>query len=338
MFIVPGRRMSKVQQKNLAPYLGGALVVLGIVLSAALLERIVLPDGTLVGTTRRAAAWGFCRVVLIAIGAYVLLRRPKLFLIHICAFAIMAMVSAVCGAVILQLFYRPPPVLCGWKAFAVPSEQNQVGFRGRLIEYSPEDFVVLLLGDSNVEAMALPIEAMPERRLEAHLKSLGKPAKVFSIGAGGYGQDQQLLALQEYLQKYRVDLVVLWQTPANDVWNNLFKTHMVNGNPKPTFWLEGGKLHGPSEALGQRMADSRIVVEALRQRIFDLARRDKDWSKHCLQRTFPWIITKGLSSPNGKSAGIVTTSICAAKTFRPKRTISPLLSPLEVHARSTAWI
>ena len=98
----------------------------------------------------------------------------------------------------------------------------------RKIGYSSDDFVVLLLGDSQVEAMALPFDAMPERLLESALQGRGRHVRVFSVGTGGYGQDQELLALEEYFRTNRADLVVLWQTQSNDIWNNLFKTHMLN--------------------------------------------------------------------------------------------------------------
>jgi hypothetical protein len=147
---------------------------------------------------------------------------------------------------------------------------------------------VLLLGDSQVEATAVPLDEMPEQRLEAHLKSIGRTAKVFSVGAGAYGQDQELLALQQYFTRYRANLVVLWQTPVNDIWNNVFKTHMASRNPKPTFWLDGSQhLCGPSEQLGQPLADSRIVVVSLWQRLFGLPWRDKNWENRLPEPYIP---------------------------------------------------
>jgi hypothetical protein len=107
------------------------------------------------------------------------------------------------------------------------------------------------------------------------------------VGAGGYGQDQELLALQEYFQKYRADLVLLWQTPGNDVWNNLFNTQIINHNPKPTFWLEGGKLCGPTEGLCQPLASSRMAIVSLWQRVFSLPRREKRWEQRLPQPYVP---------------------------------------------------
>ena len=71
--------------------------------------------------------------------------------------------------------------------------------------------------------------------------------KVFSLGSLGYGNDQELLALQEYFREFRADKVVLWQTFNNDVWNNMFHTNMPkDGNMKPTFLLIKGQLVGPN--------------------------------------------------------------------------------------------
>ncbi|HYL81733.1 MAG TPA: hypothetical protein VEU07_13015, partial [Candidatus Acidoferrum sp.] len=161
-------------------------------------------------------------------------------------------------------------------------EKNQLGFRGQRIEYGPGDLVVVLLGDSQAEAVfCCPFEAMPERRLEEYLaRPVGRPVKVFTLGATGYGQDQQLLVLQEYYARYRADLVLLWETPVNDVWNNLFPTHWpANGAPKPTFWVERGTLEGPSEQMGESIATSPIAAVTLWKRALSPLRRDEAWEK-----------------------------------------------------------
>jgi hypothetical protein len=274
------QKMAERRRRSFAVPIGCFLVGLAVLLSGTVLESTILPAGTIVGTARRAAVLGLCRILLAAAGAYFLVRRPRVTAIHLSALLPGGLLAGIAGAVLLQVAYVPPPIVCGWRSFAPAAEQNQLGYRGRKIAYSPDDYVVVLLGDSQVEAMALPFDEMPERRLEAYLDSPKQKAKVFSLGAGGYGQDQELLALQDYFQRYRADLVVLWQTPSNDIWNNVFKTHMANRNPKPTFWLEeSGKLHGPSEGLGQPLANSRIVVASLWQRAFGLPWRDKSWER-----------------------------------------------------------
>jgi hypothetical protein len=124
-------------------------------------------------------------------------------------------------------------------------EANQFGFRGRKIEYSDEDYVVLLVGDSQVEAAASYFEELPETILERYLKTITqKNVRVFSIGASGWSQDQQLLALREYFQRFRANLVVLWHTPINDFWENAFPdrspqdTQDGAGHLKPVFFLD----------------------------------------------------------------------------------------------------
>ncbi len=151
---------------------------------------------------------------------------------------------------VLQLVDWPRAPISGWKGDEIPAVMsNQLGYRGHPIEYGPDDYVIVLLGDSQVHAIACAYDWMPERRLEHHLKSLGKQVRVVTIGAPGWGQDQQLLGLKDYFAKYRADLVLVWQSPVNDVWNNIFPTHIPrNGRRKPTYWLEGDKLCGPTES------------------------------------------------------------------------------------------
>jgi hypothetical protein len=94
---------------------------------------------------------------------------------------------------------------------------------------------------------------MPERRLEHHLRERsGRPVRAFSVGASGYGQDQELLALRRYLRRYRADHVVVWLTLNNDVKDNTWPTFgAIDGRPKPTFWLEEGE---PGPSSGRRLA------------------------------------------------------------------------------------
>jgi len=150
---------------------------------------------------------------------------------------------------LLQLIDKPfyrEEVRVGWKYQGNESHVNQVGYRGQNIDYSDDDFVIVLLGDSQVEAEAMTPENMAEKILEGYLKDSIPNVKVFSLGSGGQGNDQQMEALQEYFKTYRADAVLQWFTPENDVWNNLFPTHIPqDGQPKPTYRLENGALAGP---------------------------------------------------------------------------------------------
>ena len=189
--------------------------------------------------------------------------------------------SLIVGEIALKIIKHPPLLRSGWKYEGTRFERNELRFRGQLIEYEDDDFVIVLLGDSQVEALACAYKWMPERRLQHHLNSLGKKVKVFSVGTGGYGQDQQLLALEEYYQQYRADLVLLWQTPPNDIWNNMFPTHWPkNGTLKPTFWLENGELQGPSETIIREVIPSSRLVLLWRNIFKSPLKRDDEWEKY----------------------------------------------------------
>lgn len=150
---------------------------------------------------------------------------------------------------LLTIFDLPKPIQIGWRFDGDATEGNEMGFRGQKISYSPQDFVIVLLGDSQVEALGCSYYWMPERCLEKNLQQIAsRPIKVFSLAHQGYGQDQELLILREYFTRYRADAVIVWETPNNDIWNNLFITQNLTslGGPKPTFWLKNGSLCGPT--------------------------------------------------------------------------------------------
>lgn len=195
-------------------------------------------------------------------------------------------VALVLAEAALRLLDLPARPVSGWKcSAAVPEEQrNQLSYRGRSIGYGEGDLVVLLVGDSQVEAVHCDFPSMPEVLLEGYLaRGLDCEVRVFSLAAPGYGQDQEYFALKQYFQRYRADLVVLWETPANDVWNNIFPTHWpgtTDGWPKPTFWLEGDSLAGPSEDPGDPIALPGPRLWWLARRILGLPwGRDAAWEE-----------------------------------------------------------
>jgi len=159
--------------------------------------------------------------------------------------------ATVISEIMLQLLDFPARYVSGWLRCesTSPGQCNSLGYRGKEISYSSDDFVVLLVGDSEVYAPAIPFEQRPENRLEHHLKNYRNKVRVFTIGDMGYGQDQQYLALKKYFKKYRADLVLLMFTERNDVEDNMFPTSGLNHTIKPTFWLENGQLKGPTQGL-----------------------------------------------------------------------------------------
>jgi hypothetical protein len=193
-------------------------------------------------------------------------------------------ITAICFEAVLRVIDYPKPVISGWKTLdSYKSERHQLGFRGQPISYQDDDFVIVLVGDSQVEAKACAFGWMPEQRLQAYLNSTGKKVKVFSLGGPATGQDQQLLSLREYYQKFRADLIILWFTPANDVWNNTFPSGTPDDRaPKPTFWLQNGQLRGPTELTGEPIRESpALKIMLLWRKLFPVS-REKEWARSIL--------------------------------------------------------
>lgn len=138
----------------------------------------------------------------------------------------------------------------GWTYRSNNSEAedfNQYGFRGKPIPPGKKAHQkwILLLGDSQIESLGLDDSLQMEHLLERKINPYPDSVEYvfFTAGTGGYGQDQQLMWLERILKKHPFDMVVLWFTPENDVWNNMFPTHWPwNGTPKPTFVLNNKKL------------------------------------------------------------------------------------------------
>jgi hypothetical protein len=84
-------------------------------------------------------------------GTCLVAMSARTTVVHLTAWALAGAAAALVGAVGLQVLYVQPPIVGGWKAFAPKAEQNQLGFRRRPIHYVPEDYVLVLLGDSQVE-------------------------------------------------------------------------------------------------------------------------------------------------------------------------------------------
>ena len=165
----------------------------------------------------------------------------------------------------LRVFNIPEPLISGWRTPAEFPPINQLGWRGQKTAYKQDDFVVVLVGDSNVECRICPAEETTDVILQRALRGVHPKARDVALGSAGFGTDQEYLALQEYFSRHRADLVLHWLTINNDIWNNTFRTHGVTGKrarPKPTFWLEGGQLRGPTEDIETRIDPaytSRIV-------------------------------------------------------------------------------
>jgi hypothetical protein len=107
--------------------------------------------------------------------------------------------------------------------FTVPVRINSDGRRDleRPVHKPDGTYRILLLGDSFVEAMQVPIEQTFARRLEAALtRSGGPPVEVLSMGVRGYCTASEYLWYRDHGRAYQPDLVLVSFYPGNDVKNN----------------------------------------------------------------------------------------------------------------------
>lgn len=239
----------------------GVCLATGVLLERSIVERFIVRDGELESYFFQALLF-LGQLVCVAIAGWLFHHRENRESVGMASAVFIGACTVTAGIVGLEILLHGSDAISGWRSSSAKSEQNVLGFRGQPIEYSSEDFVIILLGDSQVEAKACAYDWMPERRLQHFLGAKGKRVKVFTVGAAGYGQDQEFLALQGYLSRFRADLVVVWLTPGNDVNDNLWPT-VYRGKSrylKPTFRLEGGKLIGPTEQIGESVALSRSAV------------------------------------------------------------------------------
>src|SRR5262245_11519122 len=174
--------------RKLALPIGVICIALGLLFYKTFLEQTIAPNNRITSSFYYTILLSG-QIGIIILGIHLIVKRQRTsseFLLAI----ISAFFCLILGGVLLQVFYTPPTNVSGWKSFVSKFEKNQLGFRGHRIEYASDDFVIVLLGDSMVQAQACAYGWMPERRLEHHLKNLGKKVRVFTVAAQGYGQDQ----------------------------------------------------------------------------------------------------------------------------------------------------
>ncbi len=125
--------------------------------------------------------------------------------------------------------------------FRVPVRINSLGYRDfeRSVDKPVGKKRVLLIGDSHVEALQVPLEKALGPQLEARLSERGLGVEVFSAGVSGYGTAGEYLFFRERGRDLDADLVLLAFYPGNDVKNN---GALLEKALKPVYGDEGELL------------------------------------------------------------------------------------------------
>jgi len=158
---------------------------------------------------------------------------------------LIALISLTCTVVGLELaartvyapqtVYREPDPVLGWRLkpnfraeirkpeYRVEIAMNSAGWRDveHTIEKPAHTYRILVLGDSYMEAYAVPFEHMLARQLQQHFNEIGdKNIEVLNFGVGGYGTLQETLAYEQYGVQYDPDLILLGFYAGNDLEDN----------------------------------------------------------------------------------------------------------------------
>lgn len=153
-------------------------------------------------------------------------------------------------------FWRPDKVLgtalvpgvSGWwtqeeHEFSVPVKINDAGRRDldRSLAKPADALRILLLGDSFVEALQVPIEQTFARGLEQRLgTALGRSVEVVSMGVSGYGTASEYLWYRDVGRQFHPDIVLLSFYPGNDVRNN---SPTLEPTLRPVYGADGAIDH-----------------------------------------------------------------------------------------------
>jgi lysophospholipase L1-like esterase len=118
--------------------------------------------------------------------------------------------------------------------FSVPIQINQNGLRGHEVAYQkPEgSFRILLLGDSFVEGLQVPLEETLAYQLETLLNSAENRFEVINAGVSRYSTANELLYFQHEGKRYDPDLVFLF----------FFRNDLEEALDQNFFRLENGEL------------------------------------------------------------------------------------------------
>ncbi len=274
------KKQRNVKKENLLLISGLFCISLGLIINRYILEYTIVSDGNIENPFHRVIIILF-QLAMVSFGLFFIFIRFKIPAANVFLILSSSILALTAVEFLARIFYIPPAVVAGWRSFEPEYEKNQLGFRGQSIKYTSDDYVVILLGDSQAEGYGCGFKSMPERKLELFLNDYIKPVKVFTLAAGGYGQDQQLLILHEYYEKFRADLVILWQTPKNDIWNNIFPTHWPkDGMPKPTYMLKNDSLWGPNWRMGELIYHSPIRIVSLIKYMLAFGSKDQNWEQY----------------------------------------------------------
>ncbi|MBA5867362.1 MAG: hypothetical protein GDA67_11790 [Nitrospira sp. CR1.3] len=137
---------------------------------------------------------------------------------------------------------------------------NSAGFHDieRAVEKGSDDYRIVVLGDSYIEALQLPIAEGFTQQLERLLarQVKGRNVEVINLGVSGSGPAQYYRILEKKGLAYKPDLVVMAVFPDNDFWDS--DPDLSGAVFKPYYVMR------PDDSLEYRPPQAESVGSALR--------------------------------------------------------------------------
>ena len=159
--------------------------------------------------------------------------------------------------------YKGIPNAEEWNVGKIESyvKMNSHGFRDRERSYEKgkDVFRIVVLGDSIIEALQVPLEQTFIDVFERMLNSESdKRFEVINLGVSGFGTGQEYLTLKYYGLNYQPDLIILAFFLFNDIRNNSltldskYSGRGINDRSIPYFVLNNGEIEELSFRIGKR--------------------------------------------------------------------------------------
>ena len=159
--------------------------------------------------------------------------------------------------------YKGIPNAEEWNVGKIESyvKMSSHGFRDRERSYEKgkDVFRIVVLGDSMIEALQVPLEQTFIDVFERMLNSESdKRFEVINLGVSGFGTGQEYLTLKYYGLNYQPDLIILAFFLFNDIRNNSltldskYSGRSINDRSIPYFVLNNGEIEELSFRIGKR--------------------------------------------------------------------------------------
>lgn len=151
-----------------------------------------------------------------------------------------------------QILVANQPARWVHEDYDVAVTTNSAGFHDveHRVEKVPDVYRIVVLGDSFIEGLAVPIESGFTQQLESLLQVEVKDRRVevINLAVSGIGPAQYLRILERRGLGYKPDLVLMAVYPENDFWDSYYR---LSGGPSKAFYelgTDGTLQYIPPEA------------------------------------------------------------------------------------------